>query len=606
MGQRGLESDRSGEDVPTDGAAGDVADAAAVATEPPARVERRPRHPFAAWAWSLVRLDFVGIVFAALFFCWSLTPSLLPRDWLFQGLIGGINAVIGYGVGVVIGWLVRRFVLARVPWWPLPDRAMWWLKAIAVTASIAASLLMLVWSAHWQRQLAALMDAEGTTTTGYIRTGVLSMLVAALLISLFRVLRDLVRWVARQINRLLKVPRPAANLLGLLVVLVLALTLVDGVLLRGMYAAANSVFGLQNNRTPSGIAEPMLPERSGSPESLAKWDTLGYEGKYFVARGLRADALSTANGTTAMQPIRVYVGLDSAPTAQQRADLMLAELERTGAFRRKALVVIPTTGTGWVNPTAAQAIELMYNGDTALVAMQYSYLPSWISFLADRDKAAAAGRLLFDTVYGKWSSLPEQARPKLYMYGESLGTQAGEGAFKGLGDIRSKTDGVLWVGPPNSNRLWRQFVDRRDPGSTEVSPVYVDGLVVRFINNPADLRKLDDQPWLEPHVLYIQHPSDPVVWWSPDLILKRPDWLSEPPGPDRLPAMKWFPFVTFWQVSADLANAAGVPDGHGHNYGTSVLDGWAAIAAPPGWTAQDQQHARTVLKQVMKSQGPEK
>ena len=39
--------------------------------------------------------------FGALFFCLSLTPSLLPRDWLFQGLIGGINAAIGYGVGVV-------------------------------------------------------------------------------------------------------------------------------------------------------------------------------------------------------------------------------------------------------------------------------------------------------------------------------------------------------------------------------------------------------------------------------------------------------------------------------------------------------------------------
>ena len=39
--------------------------------------------------------------FGALFFCLSLTPSLLPRDWLFQGLIGGINAAIGYGIGVV-------------------------------------------------------------------------------------------------------------------------------------------------------------------------------------------------------------------------------------------------------------------------------------------------------------------------------------------------------------------------------------------------------------------------------------------------------------------------------------------------------------------------
>ncbi len=35
--------------------------------------------------WRFLRLDFTGIAFATLFFCWSLTPSLLPRDWLFQG-----------------------------------------------------------------------------------------------------------------------------------------------------------------------------------------------------------------------------------------------------------------------------------------------------------------------------------------------------------------------------------------------------------------------------------------------------------------------------------------------------------------------------------------
>ena len=67
---------------------------------------RRGRHPLLVWAWSLLRLDFVGVAFGALFFCLSLTPSLLPRDWLFQGLIGGINAAIGYGIGVLLGKVV--------------------------------------------------------------------------------------------------------------------------------------------------------------------------------------------------------------------------------------------------------------------------------------------------------------------------------------------------------------------------------------------------------------------------------------------------------------------------------------------------------------------
>ena len=135
-------------------------------------------------------------------------------------------------------------------------------------------------------------------------------------------------------------------------------------------------------------------------------------------------------------------------------DVVIDELERTGAFQRKVLVVIPTTGTGWVNPTAAQAIELVHNGDTALVASQYSFLPSWISFLADREKAAEAGKKLIDRVHERWLQEPEATRPKLLVYGESLGTQAGEGAFDTLSDIRQTVDGVLWVGPPNSNRLW--------------------------------------------------------------------------------------------------------------------------------------------------------
>lgn len=563
------------------------------------------RHPFVVWAWGLLRLDFTGIAFAALFFCWSLTPSLLPRDWLFQGLIGGINAAIGYGVGAAVGWAVHRYLLAGQSWWPLPPRVVQVLEIVVVAGSIVAAVVMLVYSAGWQRELAALMDAEGTTTSGYIRTGGLSLLVAAAAISLWRVLRDLVRLVARYLNRWLKVPRQAAFPLGVVLVAFLAYTLVTGVLLNGLYSVANSAFSLQNNSTRDGVSEPLNPERSGSPQSLAPWDTLGFEGRNFVSRGLDAAQLSAANGAPAMEPIRVYAGLETAPTTEARMDVVVDELERTGAFDRKVLVVVPTTGTGWVNPTAAEAIELVHNGDTALVAAQYSYLPSWISFVADRQKAADAGKALVDKVHERWLTKPPETRPRLYVYGESLGTQAGEGAFDSLGSIRETVDGVLWVGPPNANVLWHQLVTRRDPGTPEVAPVYADGLVVRFADSAADISQ-PPSPWLYPRVLYIQHPSDPVVWWSPDLLFQRPDWLSERPGYDRLPQMRWFPVVTFWQVSADLANAAGVPDGHGHNYGTTVLDGWLAIAAPDGWTQADTDRVRGVLESVAGTQGPEK
>ena len=45
----------------------------------------------------------------ALFFaCLSFTPSLLPRSGLVQGLVCGITAAIGYGLGVLGGGHLAR------------------------------------------------------------------------------------------------------------------------------------------------------------------------------------------------------------------------------------------------------------------------------------------------------------------------------------------------------------------------------------------------------------------------------------------------------------------------------------------------------------------
>ncbi|NLG55813.1 MAG: hypothetical protein GX542_09235 [Rhodococcus sp.] len=555
--------------------------------------------------WDGLRLDYTGLAFASLFFCWSLTPSLLPRDWLFQGLIGGLNAAIGYGFGTALGWLARRLFLNRMPWWPLHDPWGPALKVFVVISSIVVSIVVLVYSAGWQREIAHMMGAERTTTSGYIRTGLLSLLVAATIVAVWRSLREIVRWIAGRVIRLLRVSLPVAKTIGFVTVAAISLLLIDGVLLRGSYSAVNNIFSLENTTTRDGAVQPQSPQRSGSPDSIAPWDTLGFQGRDFVSRGMSTEAMEAVNGRPALEPIRVYAGLDTADTADKRMDVVIDELERTGAFSRSVLVVIPTTGTGWVNPTAAAAIELVANGDSALVASQYSYLPSWISFLADRHKAAEAGKLLIDRVRDRWLQEPEETRPKLMIYGESLGTQAGEGAFTDLGDLRSKVDGVLWVGPPNSNHLWRALVDRRDPGTTEVAPQYSHGMVVRFADSTTDLENGDSE-WLSPRVLYLQHATDPVVWWSTDLIFTRPDWLHEPPGNARTPSMKWFPIVTFWQVSADLTNAAGVPNGHGHNYGTLVLDGWVSVVQPEGWTAADTERARVALDYYIENSGPEK
>lgn len=570
------------------------------------------RQSLGSWALSLLRLDFSGVAFAALFFCLSLTPSLMPRDWVLAGVIGGINAAIGYAIGVLAGVAVRRLLLRRRPWWPLSRRWRYGLQATVGVASAVACLLMVFPAAAWQRQIAAVMSIEGPETTEYLRTVPVAIMTAGVLIAGSRIIKDAIKLLARLMIRRWHIDDEVAMFIGTAIVVTVTVLLVNGVLYRGFVAGANTVFQPRNAATRPGIEQPTESERSGSATSFAAWDTLGFQGRNFVASGPRAGELTALNGRPAKEPIRIYAGLDTASSVEGRAAVLLSELQRTKAYERKALVIIPTTGTGWVDPVAARSIESIYNGDTALVAMQYSYLPSWISFLVDQTRSVDAGRAMIDAVVQRWSRWDPRQRPTLMLYGESLGSLAGQGAF---GDLRDVVDSgfssVLWVGPPNASPLWRALTTRRDPGSPEVQPRYDNGGTVRFAqaSGPAEIAGVAAAPWSRTRVLFLQHASDPVVWWSPTLLFKKPDWLAEPPGHDRSSTMRWYPIVTFWQVSADMmsnvTSSEASPTGHGHNYGDSQLDGWVGVAAPQGWTGSDTDRIRRGLEKAMAAGGPE-
>jgi uncharacterized membrane protein len=570
------------------------------------------RESMAAWLWSLVRLDFVGVMFAALFFCLSLTPSLLPRDWLTAGIIGGINAGIGYAIGVLFGSGVRRLFLRGRSWWPPPRRVRYGLQSAAIALSIGASVLTLLRASVWQGDIAAVMGIAGPATAQYLRALFVAVVTGLVLIATARVVKDAIKFTARVMIRRWNINDEVAMFIGTAVIVVLVITLFNGVLVRGFLAGASAIFQPRNTATRTGVEQPTVAERSGSPDSFALWDTLGFQGRNFVGTGPSAAELAVLNGRPAKEPIRIYAGLQSGATTEARVAVLLSELQRTGAYERKLLVIIPTTGTGWVDPVAARSIESMYNGDTALVAMQYSYLPSWISFLADQQKSIEAGRAMVGAIRQRWTQWQPASRPKLALYGESLGSMAGQGAFGYLPDVEDMNFmSVLWVGPPNASSIWKALTIRRDPGTPEVQPRYDDGRTVRFTqaSGPAEIAAVAAPPWKLTRVLFLQHASDPVVWWSPDLIFRRPDWLSEPPGFDRSPSMRWYPIVTFWQVSADMAgnisDSTPVPSGHGHNYGDSQLDGWVAVAAPEGWTSSDTERIRRALERLIAAGGPE-
>jgi uncharacterized membrane protein len=97
-----------------------------------------------------------------------------------------------------------------------------------------------------------------------------------------------------------------------------------------------------------------------------------------------------------------------------------------GGFERSVLIVVMPTGTGWIDPSAMDTVDFLHRGEVASVAMQYSYLPSWLSLLVELGYGAAAARALFAKIYGHWTKLPQESRPKLYLHGHSLGALSSE------------------------------------------------------------------------------------------------------------------------------------------------------------------------------------
>src|SRR5262249_33748883 len=220
------------------------------------------------------------------------------------------------------------------------------------------------------------------------------------------------------------------------------------------------------------------------------WDTLGYMGRDFVATATTIRELQAFHGVEAglTDPVRVYVGVRSADSIADRAALAVRELERAGGFDRKVLVVWVPTGTGWMIPKAAAALEQLHRGDTAIVAIQYSLFPSWLAAFVDAGLANEAGTMLLNAVRARWSELPPDRRPKLVLFGKSLGTAGVEAPFVGVdaassvSNIVTRTDGALIAGAKHSNPIHTQLTRERDPGSPVWLPVFDPGRSARFVN----------------------------------------------------------------------------------------------------------------------------
>lgn len=353
------------------------------------------------------RISFAGLMFATVFLWLSTTPSLLPRGPLFQGVVSGGAAAVGYCVGVFIAWLVR-YMLSRSERWPSPKRNYW--IALGVIALIG-TVVMLYWYSRWQTEIRNLMGVENLTWTAYPIIAVFAVLVFVLLMVIGQAWASLVIWLVRQLRKI--APPRVAAVAGLLVVALLTVFILNGVVAKYSMKALNSTFASANDEVRPNTAPPTSGLRSGGPGSLVTWESLGREGRVIVSNGPDVAKLSEFNKQPAMEPIRAFVGLGSGDNLRANAQLAADELVRAGGLKRKVIAIGSTTGSGWLNKATIDSLEYMYNGDVATVAMQYSYLPSWISFIVDKERARQAGTSLFEAVDAKVRELPEAERPKL-------------------------------------------------------------------------------------------------------------------------------------------------------------------------------------------------
>lgn len=527
----------------------------------------------------------------AIVFAWlALTPSLLPRIGVMQGVLCGAFAMIGYAIGALAGWMARSLGLRltgrlrRIAWW-----------GVFVLGGIGTIVALV---RFWQD------EQRMREIIGFERLGVLDVLVAivvgvvvfTVVLFLSRSLRALGRGIGRLVGRVL--PVKVAVVAGAVLAAGLFWVALDNLVVERTIARLDAAFMQINSEFSTDVPAPTAQELSAGPASQVTWDDLGRQGRVFIANTPTPVAISAFSGREAMQPVRAYVGVgtDGDIDLREEARIAVEELERTGGFDRAVLNVATGTGRGWVNENSTRALEFMWNGDTATVSMQYSYLPSWMSFLADGNRAQEAGRLLFEAVYERWSQLPADARPRLVVSGESLGSFGSEAAFSGASDYALRTSGAVYVGPTANNSLWSRFTAERDRGTLEIAPVYDGGATVRFSGSGKDWPGTG--AWEGTRVAYLQHANDPIQWWNWSLAFRKPDWISEPRDRTVSPDLHWMPLLTMVQVAADQAVANAMPPGHGHIYGQAPAYAWASVLSPEGWTSADTDRLAPVLDQL--------
>lgn len=534
--------------------------------------------------------DFAAGILGAEVATWSaLSPSLLPHPWWVTTANVAICQAAGHSVGVGATKLLTDVAGANN--WKYP-RAFRRKAAVPVQVAMGAVTVGTYLGAALRRSEQERL-VEDPTKLGPLQTlagiglgsigyGVLLLLGEGIQVTAGRFNKELRRWM----------PPVVSWPLAILGLSAAGAVLTDKVVVRQILNAAYRNADELNREFLPGAEKPTEPERSGSPDSLERWKYLGRQGRAVVAGGPRKADIEKVLGTgDAREPIRVFIGLkDRSP--EEQAQMVLHEMDRTNAWSRKNLAVLSSAGTGWINDFHTSGFEFLSRGDSAIVAIQYSFMPSAYSYASDREVPVRSSRVLINAIQERLAQIPEDERPKMYVGGESLGAYGVADSFDSTDAMLANIAGGVFTGTPGFTARHIQLTRDRDHGSPERLPVVDGGRHVRFTAHPDHLKHTFDgsdyeQDWEFPRAVFAQHASDPVVWWDWKLFVRKPDWLREPGSRgvkapaeqhvDVLQNMRWVPFITGWQVGVDQLRSQHQPGGHGHQYHNETVAYWNAV-----------------------------
>jgi uncharacterized membrane protein len=240
-----------------------------------------------------------------------------------------------------------------------------------------------------------------------------------------------------------------------------------------------------------------------------------------------------------------------------------------------------------MDPGSHDPVEYMHDGDIATVAVQYSYMQSPFALVFETQTGLDQASATLAVVHDYWKTLPEDDRPRLYVHGLSLGAWSSMYATNLFRLVDDPIDGAFWAGPPFPSDFWNRVQHARNDGTPWVRPEIGRGSFIRYVGRGGENAE-GLAPWGDMRIMFLQYPSDPIVFFDPLSLFRAPVWMREPPGDGVSPYLRFMPVVTQFQLALDMALSTTTPAGYGHSYyAQDYIAPWVEVTAPENWTAAD-------------------